>query len=79
MKRQDRRRGTCVHAEYKGNRDHRWANFGLHTGYVITDTTPPDQRHYRNTDVLAADPRGHWHVVSVYPVIYYPQAKECTA
>jgi hypothetical protein len=43
------------------------------------DTTPPDQHRYRNTDVLAADRGGHWHVVSVYPVIYYPQAKECTA
>jgi hypothetical protein len=54
-------------------------NVGLHTGKVIPDTTPPDQHHYRNTDVLAADRGGHWHVVSVYPVIYYPQAKECTA
>jgi hypothetical protein len=57
----------------------RSANVGLHTGRVIPDTTPPDQRHYRNTDVLAADGGGRWHVVSVYPVIYYPQAKECTA
>jgi hypothetical protein len=57
----------------------RSANVGLHTGHVIPDTTPPDQRHYRNTDVLTADRAGHWHIVSVYPVIYYPQAKECTA
>jgi hypothetical protein len=57
----------------------RSANVGLHTGQVIPDVRPPDQRHYRNTDVLAADRGGHWHVVSVYPVIYYPQAKECTA
>ena len=57
----------------------RSANVGLHTSQVIPDTTPPDQHHYRNTDVLAADRGGHWHVVSVYPVIYYPQAKECTA
>jgi hypothetical protein len=57
----------------------RSANVGLHTGQVIPDTTPPGQHHYRNTDVLAADRGGHWHVVSVYPVIYYPQAKECTA
>ena len=55
------------------------ANVSLHTGQIIPDTTPPDQHHYRNTDVLAADRGGHWHVVSVYPVIYYPQAKECTA
>jgi hypothetical protein len=57
----------------------RSANVGLRSGQVIPDTTPPDQRHYRNTDVLAPDRGGHWHVVSVYPVIYYPQAKECTA
>ena len=57
----------------------RSANVRPHTGRVIPDTTPPDQHHYRNTDVLAADRAGRWHVVSVYPVIYYPQAKECTA
>ena len=57
----------------------RSANVGLRTGQVVPDTTPPAQHHYRNTDVLAADRGGHWHVVSVYPVIYYPQAKECTA
>ena len=57
----------------------RSTNVGLHSGKVIPDTTPPDQHHYRNTDVLAPDRGGHWHVVSVYPVIYYPQAKECTA
>jgi hypothetical protein len=57
----------------------RSANVRLHTGQVIPDTTPSDQHHYRNTDVLATGRGGHWHVVSVYPVIYYPQAKECTA
>jgi len=57
----------------------RSANVDLHTGKIIPDTTPPGQHHYRNTDVLAADRGGHWHVVSVYPVIYHPQAKECTA
>jgi hypothetical protein len=57
----------------------RSANVGLRSGKVIPDTTPPDQHHYRNTDVLAPDGDGHWHVISVYPVIYYPQAKECTA
>jgi hypothetical protein len=55
------------------------ANVRPHTGHVIPDTTPPRQRHYRNTNVLAADRAGHWHVVSVYPVICCPQAKECTA
>lgn len=53
------------------------ANIGLHSGKIIPDHTPPDQHHYRNTDVLARDASGRWHVVSVYPVIYYPQAKEC--
>jgi hypothetical protein len=57
----------------------RSANVSLHTGQVIPDATPPGQHHYRNTDVLAKDRGGRWHVVSVYPVIYYPQAKECTA
>jgi len=47
----------------------------LYTGHVIPDAGPPGQRHYRNTDMLAADPRGHWRAVSVNPVIYYPQAK----
>jgi len=57
----------------------RSANVSLRSGQVIPDITPPGQRHYRNTDVLAPDRGGRWHVVSVYPVIYYPQAKECTA
>lgn len=55
------------------------ANVGLRDGKVIPDHTPPDQHYYRNTDVLARDASGRWHVVSVYPVIYYPQAKECKA
>ena len=55
------------------------ANVGLHNGRIIPDNTPPDQHYYRNTDVLAQDGSGLWHVVSVYPVIYYPQAKECKA
>ena len=55
------------------------ANIGLRDRKVIPDQTPPDQHYYRNTDVLAKDPSGTWHVVSVYPVIYYPQAKECKA
>ena len=57
----------------------RSANVGLHTGRVIPDAMPPGRHHSRNTDVLAKDWGGHWHVVSVYPVIYYPRAKECTA
>jgi hypothetical protein len=53
------------------------ANTDLVTGKVISDNTPPDQHYYRNTDVLAKGKNGRWHVVSVYPTIYYPQAKEC--
>jgi hypothetical protein len=53
------------------------ANIGLHNGKVIPDRTPPGQHYYRNTDALARDAGGRWHVVTVYPVIYYPQAKEC--
>jgi hypothetical protein len=50
-------------------------NTSLATGKVIPDHTPRNQHYYRNTDVLAQD--GGWHVVSVYPVVFYPRAKEC--
>jgi hypothetical protein len=53
------------------------ASTGLRSGNIIPDHTPADQHYYRNTDVLAKDASGLWRVVSVYPVIYYPQAKEC--
>ena len=53
------------------------ANVGLVTGTVIPDTTSPDQHYYRNTDALTRDGAGQWRVVTIYPVIYYPQAKEC--
>lgn len=52
-------------------------NTSLSTGKPIADNTPPDQHYYRNTDVLTKGPDGRWRVVSVYPVVYYPQAKEC--
>jgi hypothetical protein len=55
------------------------ANVDLRTRQAIADRTPPDQHYYRNTDVVARDFSGRWHVVSVDPVIYYPQAKECKA
>jgi len=51
-------------------------NTSLATGKVVPDHTPADQHYYLNTDVLARHQDG-WHVVSVYPVIYYPRAKEC--
>jgi hypothetical protein len=53
------------------------ANVGLHSGKVIPDRTPADQHYYRNTDAIAKDANGRWHVVTIYPVIYYPQAREC--
>jgi hypothetical protein len=51
-------------------------NISLATGKIVPDHTPADQHHYLNTDVLARQ-QGAWHVASVYPVIYYPRAKEC--
>lgn len=52
-------------------------NTSITTGKPVKDSTPPSQHYYRNTDVLAKGRDGHWRVVQVYPVIYYPQAKEC--
>jgi hypothetical protein len=52
-------------------------NTSITTGKPVNDNTPPDQHYYRNTDVLAKARNGHWRVVQVYPVVYYPQAKEC--
>jgi hypothetical protein len=52
-------------------------NTSITTGKPVSDNTPPDQHYYRNTDVLAKGRDGHWRVTQVYPVIYYPQAKEC--
>jgi hypothetical protein len=54
----------------------RSSNTSLATGKVIPDQAPANQHYYRNTDVMTQI-NGHWHVVSVYPVVYYPQAKEC--
>jgi hypothetical protein len=51
-------------------------NTSLATGKIIPDRIPADQHYYRNTDVLARR-NGQWNVVSVYPVVYYPQAPEC--
>jgi hypothetical protein len=52
-------------------------NTSITTGQPVNDTTPPDQHYYRNTDVLAKSQDGHWRVIHVYPVVYYPHAKEC--
>jgi hypothetical protein len=51
-------------------------NTSLATGKIIPDRIPADQHYYRNTDVMARK-NGQWNVVSVYPVVYYPQAAEC--
>ena len=51
-------------------------NTSLATGKIIPDRIPADQHYYRNTDVMARR-NGRWNVVSVYPVVYYPQAPEC--
>jgi hypothetical protein len=51
-------------------------NTSLATGKIIPDRIPAGQHYYKNTDVMARK-HGQWNVVSVYPVIYYPQAPEC--
>ena len=53
------------------------ANVGLRGGGAIPGTTPAGQHSYRNTDALARDASGRWRVVTIYPVVYYPQAREC--
>jgi hypothetical protein len=52
------------------------ANTSLATGKVVPDHGPANQHYYLNTDVLARR-NGQWRVISVDPVIYYPQAREC--
>lgn len=52
-------------------------NTRLKSGRVLADHTPRNQHFYRNTDVLVRNSSGRWHVVEVYPVVYYPRAKEC--
>ena len=51
-------------------------NTGLATGKSIADRIPDSQHYYMNTDVMA-EANGQWRVISVYPVVYYPQAQEC--
>jgi hypothetical protein len=38
---------------------------------------PSNDNYYRFTDQLAKSSSGQWQVVSNYPIVYYPQAKEC--
>lgn len=52
------------------------SNTRLSTSAIIPSRDPGDVHYYRNTDVVAAE-NGRWQVVSMYPVVYYPQAREC--
>ena len=52
------------------------ANTSLATGKTVPDHGPANRHYYLNTDVLALR-NGQWRVISVNPVIYYPQAREC--
>ncbi len=52
-------------------------NTSLSTGAVLPGQSPSNENYYRFTDQLAQSPTGQWQVVSNYPVVYYPQAKEC--
>ena len=52
-------------------------NTNLGTGAVLPGQSPSDSNYYRYTDQLARTPSGQWQVVSDYPLVYYPRAKEC--
>lgn len=53
------------------------SNTDLKTGAVLPDNSAPDSHYYRFTDQLTQTSAGGWKVVSDYPRIYYPRAKEC--
>ena len=55
----------------------RAVNTDLGTGAVLPGQSPSDDNYYRFTDQLAQSPTGQWQVVSNYPLVYYPRAKEC--
>ena len=52
-------------------------NTSLGTGAALPGQSPSDANYYRYTDQLARTPSGQWRVVSDYPLVYYPRAKEC--
>ena len=52
-------------------------NTNLGTGAVLPGQSPSDDSYYRFTDQLAQSPTGQWQVVSNYPLVHYPRAKEC--
>jgi len=55
----------------------RAVNTNLSTGATLPGQSPSDRNYYRYTDQLARTPSGQWQVVSNYPLVYYPRAKEC--
>jgi hypothetical protein len=52
-------------------------NTDLKTGAVLPGQSVSDDNYYRFTDQLAQTSDGQWQVVSNYPIVYYPRAKEC--
>jgi hypothetical protein len=52
-------------------------NTSLSTGAVLPGQSVSASNYYRFTDQLAKNPAGQWQVVSDYPLVYYPRAKEC--
>jgi len=52
-------------------------NTSLGTGAVLPGQSPSDDNYYRFTDQLAPASDGRWQVISNYPIVYYPRAKEC--
>lgn len=55
----------------------RAVNTDLSTGAVLPGQSPSDASYYRFTDQLAPTSAGQWQVISNYPIVYYPRAKEC--
>ena len=52
-------------------------NTSLPSGAVLPGQVPSNDNYYRFTDQLAKSSSGQWQVVSNYPIVYYPRAKEC--
>jgi hypothetical protein len=55
----------------------RAVNTDLTTGKVLPGQSVSSKNYFRFTDQLARTPSGQWQVVSNYPLVYYPRAKEC--
>jgi hypothetical protein len=52
-------------------------NTDLSTGAVIAGQSVSNDNYYRFTDQLSRSSAGQWQVISNYPIVYYPRAKEC--